>query len=316
MTTSKLYCISLIFSGICALVILTGCQTSPQSDTASKSDTASTMQALDIQGHRGCRGLMPENSIPGFLKAIDMGVTTLELDVVISQDSQVVVSHEPFLSHQICRNARGESIAKEQERDYNLFQMTYEEIKACDCGSSFHPGFPEQEKIALHKPLLSEVIQVAEAYTQATASEPLWYNIETKSHPDTDNTYHPEPEIFVDLLIGVIREKGVSERVTIQSFDPRTLKVAHQKYSDIQLVLLVGDEQSPEFHLNRLGFIPEVYSPHYRLVNEELVALCQEKGMKLVPWTVNDPEAIQQMLDLGVDGIISDYPDRVVALVK
>ena len=106
---------------------------------------AQTSSSLDIQGHRGCRGLLPENTIPAFLKAIELGATTLELDVVISKDKQVVVSHDPYLSHMICLNAKGEAISEEEEKEYNLYKMSYAEIAQCDCGSQPHPGFPEQE---------------------------------------------------------------------------------------------------------------------------------------------------------------------------
>ncbi|MEM6803094.1 MAG: glycerophosphodiester phosphodiesterase family protein [Bacteroidota bacterium] len=118
--------------------------------------------SMDVQGHRGCRGLLPENTLPAFAKAIEIGVNTLEMDVVISKDKQVLLSHEPFLSHEICVGPEGEEISEENEREWNLYKMDYEQIKECDCGSKAHKRFPDQEKMAVHKPLLKEVILAAE----------------------------------------------------------------------------------------------------------------------------------------------------------
>ena len=123
-------------------------------------------QEFDIQGHRGCRGLLPENSIVAMKKAVDLGVTTLELDVVISADHQVLLSHEPFLSHEICLDSNGNEIYENNEKSYNLYKMNYDEIRKCDCGSKIHPRFLSQEKVKTYKPLLSEMIDSVENYIQ------------------------------------------------------------------------------------------------------------------------------------------------------
>ncbi|MEM6764208.1 MAG: glycerophosphodiester phosphodiesterase family protein [Bacteroidota bacterium] len=268
---------------------------------------------IDIQGHRGARGLMPENTIPGFIKALDIGVTTLELDVVISQDSLVVLSHEPIMSAEICLDGEGNELGEEER---NMFQMTYEEIKAFDCGTKVHSRFPNQEKRQAYKPLLAEVIDTVEAYVNAQNIPPPFYNIETKSQPEGDNIYHPEPSAFVDLLLEVVREKEISERVTIQSFDPRTLRAANTSHKDIRLVLLIENERSPDENLATLGFTPSVYSPYFQLVDERLIQLSREEGMDVIPWTVNKRVDILSMLRMGVDGIISDYPDSVQLVVN
>lgn len=270
----------------------------------------------DIQGHRGCRGHLPENTLPAFLRAIDMGVTTLEMDVVISRDNQVVVSHEPFLSHETCLNPDGKPISAIEEEKYNLYQMTYEEIEACDCGSTPHPRFQEQEKMVISKPLLRAIIDSVEAYVDTTDRPAIRYNIETKSSISGDDIFHPAPEPFVELLVAICREKKILDRLTIQSFDIRTLQVAHQKYPDIPLALLIGNETGLEVNLKQLGFTPQIYSPHFSLVDQALMELAHAKGMQVIPWTLNDHSDIQKMIDLRVDGIISDYPDRVIDLVK
>lgn len=291
-----------------ALICLAAC-----TPTTEKSER--TMHAIDIQGHRGCRGLMPENSISGFLKALDIGVNTLEMDAVISKDSQVVISHEPFFSHDITLTPSGEEIPEDEERDYNLFQMKYEEIAEYDCGSKPHPRFPDQQKFKVQKPLLRDVIEAAESYALENKMTLPLYNIETKSSLAGDNLFHPEPREFVRLLVKEIQAGGIYDRATLQSFDIRTLQVAREMYPDLQLALLIGNEDSPMDNLDRLGFVPEIYSPYFSLVNEALMTLADEKGMQIIPWTLNETADIQRMIDLGVDGIISDYPDRVVKMV-
>ena len=272
-------------------------------------------QTLDIQGHRGCRGLLPENTIPAFEHALELGVTTLEMDAVITKDKQVVVSHEPFMSHEICLTSSGEEILETEERSHNIYQLTYEEVAAYDCGTKYHPRFPDQKKMAVSKPLLRAVIEHAETYQQENNRPPVFYNIETKSKPEGDSLFHPEPKEFVDLLVAVFKETGIYDRTTLQSFDVRTLQYAHEAYPDLTLVLLIENKKSLEENLEILGFVPQVYSPYFQLVDANLVAVCREKGMKLIPWTVNESSDIEEILALGVDGIISDYPDRVIQAV-
>lgn len=295
------------------LLLSYACQEAP---VEQKAEPVQASSSFDVEGHRGCRGHFPENTIEGFIKAIDMGVNTLEMDAVISSDAKVLLSHEPWLSHSFCLTADGDTISKEGERDYNLYQMSYDSISQCDCGSKFHPGFPDQEHKVVSKPLLSAVIDSVETYITANNLAPVQYNIETKCRPEGDNIYHPEPARFVDLLMAEIQEGGIEEKAIIQSFDKRTLKEVHQRYPDIRLALLIGDTLAPAKHLEILGFIPEIYSPNHRLVDEDLVEYTKQQQMQLIPWTVNEKERIQEMIDLGVDGIISDYPDRVIAQLQ
>jgi glycerophosphoryl diester phosphodiesterase len=266
---------------------------------------------FDKEGHRGCRGLMPENTIPAMLKAIDLGVTTLEMDAVITKDSQVILSHEPFFNHEITTKHDGTAIPEAAERSYNIYQMSYAETQQYDVGLKPHPKFPRQQKLAATKPLLSTVIDSAEAYIKATHRPPVLYNIETKSQPLTDGIFHPDPETFVRLLMHVIEVKGITNRVIIQSFDVRTLQVLHKRYPKMMTSLLIEDYDKKTFQeqLQYLGFTPTVYSPHHSLVNATLVAQCHAAGVKLVPWTVNERQGIEDLKKLGVDGVITDYPD-------
>lgn len=277
---------------------------------------ARAQSTVDIQGHRGARGLMPENTIPAFIKALELGVTTLELDVVISRDSQVVVSHEPFLSPTICTAPDGKPIPAAEEKRYNLYQMNYEEIRRADCGSRGNPLFPDQQKMAVSKPLLTDVIDLVEQYLQENNRPPVRYNIETKSSPNGDGVFHPDPAEFVGLLLDVIREKNTTERTIIQSFDVRTLQEAKQMAPNIRQALLVENRRGVQQNIAELGYTPAIYSPPYKLVDQELRAYTRENKMLLVPWTVNKPKAIKRMLRLGVDGIISDYPNRVIEVME
>ncbi|MGH2665438.1 glycerophosphodiester phosphodiesterase [Flavobacterium sp.] len=268
-------------------------------------------QDFDIEGHRGCRGLMPENTIEAMKRAVDLGVTTLELDVVISADNQVFLSHEPFLSHEICLDQNGDEISEVNEKNFNLYQMDYNEIRQCDCGSKVHPKFLNQTKIKTYKPLLAEVIDSVSDYIKKKyPNKIIYYNIETKSAVEGDAVFHPKPETFVDLLLKVIEEKNSSDRVFIQSFDVRTLQYLHKIRPKFKTVLLVENKLSIEENLKLLGFIPNVYSPEFVLLAPKAIRYLHKKKVKVIPWTVNETDDMKKMIDLGVDGLITDYPDR------
>lgn len=266
---------------------------------------------IDKQGHRGCRGLMPENTIPAFLKAVDLGVNTLEMDIVITNDSQVLVSHEPFFNHEITTMPSGEFVLESNEKELNIYKMPYSEIIKYDVGLKEHSRFPQQQKMKAHKPLLSEVIDSVEIYAKANLKPVLYYNIETKTTPKTDGIFHPEPKEFVELMMRVIFEKNIENRVIIQSFDIRTLHYLHKKYPKIKTALLVEDFDKKEFlkQIEDLGFVPTIYSPAQNLVTPKLVNECKSRNVKLIPWTVNNPSDIHRLTKMGVDGIISDYPN-------
>ena len=271
---------------------------------------------FDKQGHRGCRGLMPENTIPAMLHAIDLGVNTLEMDAVITADSQVVLSHDPFFNHDITTKPDGTFITEAAERNFNIYQMTYDEMKQFDVGLKEHPRFPKQQKLSAIKPLLTDVIDSVEAYIKQKGIAPVAYNIETKTTAKTDNRFHPEPETFVRLLMNVIEKKGLEKRVIIQSFDVRTLQIIKRQYPNIKTSLLVdaGDSATIADQLKNLGFTPTVYSPHYTLVTKELIAFCHASNIQVLPWTVNTKDGIINLKKMGVDGVITDYPDLFAAI--
>ena len=270
---------------------------------------------LDIQGHRGCRGLYPENTIPAFIHALELGVNTLELDVCISKDNQVIISHEPFFNHEISLDPTGNEISEENEKSHNLFQLTAEQIKQYDVGLKPHPRFPYQKKLAATKPLLKELFTEAEKWGKAN-NKTILYNIEIKRKPENDGIFHPPYETFTDLVMEVITASGLTNNIFVQCFDHKTLKYLHQAFPDQKTVLLVEDTLPIENHLERIGFIPTIYSPNESLVNPSLIAYCHKQGIQVIPWTTNDATMAEKLIKMGIDGIISDYPDMIIEVYE
>jgi glycerophosphoryl diester phosphodiesterase len=254
---------------------------------------------------------MPENTTAAMLKALDLGVTSLELDVVITKDKKVVLSHEPWFSMEITTKPDGSYMGLREERKFNIYWMTYEEVKTFDVGLKPHPGFPDQQKIKAVKPLLTEVIDSSDEHARKTNRALPFYNIEIKIDPLFDGVFQPKPDEFSQLVISVIKAKGIEERCMIQSFDFRPLQWLHQNFPAIKIGMLINgfDRRSLDEQLVALGFTPTFYAPHYSLVNSSLIKNCHEKNMKIIPWTVNDKEKIDRLIKLGVDGIITDYPN-------
>ncbi|QEE49212.1 glycerophosphodiester phosphodiesterase [Flavobacterium alkalisoli] len=283
------------------------CKSDKKTEEATETETAK----IEVQGHRGDRGNFPENTIPAFLSAVKKGADVLELDVVISKDGKVVVSHEPFMSSVYVTTPKGDSITKENERSYNLHLMMYDSIKKFDTGSKGNKNFPEQQKMNTYKPLLSEMIDTVESYIKANNLKPVRYNIEIKSDAKEYGNSQPQPSDFVDMVMQVVNEKGIAERINIQSFDPTPLNILRKKYPQITIAFLTG-EPGIDKNLSQLDFVPEIYSPHYNLVNKAFTDSIKGKNMRLIPWTVNNPEDIDRMIELKVNGIITDYPERVL----
>ena len=256
---------------------------------------------------------MPENTIPAMIKALELGVTTLEMDVVVTADSQVILSHEPFFNHEISTKPDGTPVAEAEERTLNIYRMKLEQVQLFDVGMAPHPRFAEQQKMPAVKPLLKDVISEVKAWCKEHGRPVPYFNIETKCLPEGDDLFHPGPERFVDLLVQVLQEAATEDRTIIQSFDFRTLRYARRTYPGIRLAALVEEDDKADIHahLDVLGFVPEIYSPAWQRVTPELVSACKERGMKLIPWTVNDVEIAERLRSMGVDGLITDYPDRV-----
>ncbi|HRI28346.1 MAG TPA: glycerophosphodiester phosphodiesterase family protein [Chitinophagales bacterium] len=273
---------------------------------------------FSFQGHRGARGLAPENTVPAFLTSQQLGIYTLELDVVISADEQVVVSHEPWFNPVICSFPDGTPLTPDLATKHIIYQMPYEQVKQYDCGLRGNPKFPQQQPQKAHKPLLSEVIQAADAYAAAHNLPLPTYNIELKTENGKagDGIYQPAPEHYVKLVQQQIEFAGVQNRVIVQSFDVRILQAYHQLYPQITLSYLVANANSLTKNLQLLGFSPPIYSPNYLLASAKLIRNAHKKGIKVIAWTVNDTPTMLKLIHRGIDGIITDYPNLAAQILQ
>ena len=289
-------------------------------------------QAIDLQGHRGARGLLPENTLPAFAQALSIGVTTLELDTAVTQDGVVVVSHDATLNPDITRNPRGLWLTR---HDLAIHTLTWSELQQYDVGrirpqTAYAQRFPVQQPVdGTRMPRLTDVFALA----LRAANSTVRFNIETKISPEQPQ-HTLSPAEFARALIALVRAENLESRVTIQSFDWRTLQVVQQEAPQIATVYLsaqqswqdniraneVSSPWTADFHVSRhAGSVPQmiksaggaVWSPYFGDVTHQTVREAQQAGLKVVVWTVNEPRDIARMIDFGVDGIISDYPDRL-----
>ncbi len=291
---------------------------------------------FDLQGHRGARGLAPENTVAAFRTALAIGVTTLELDVGVSRDGVLVIAHDPRLNPNFTRDARGQWLDAAAPAPA-LNTLTLAELQAFDIGR-LKPGTRYAQTFAEQQPRDGEHIvslNLLFAEVARWGASQVRFNIETKLTP-TEPALTPTPEVFAKLVVDTVRRAGLESRVTVQSFDWRTLLAVRQIAPLIQTVALTV--QSPNFDnladgrwtaglalATYGGSVPRlvqasgvaIWSPNFQNLNEAALKEAQTLGLKVVPWTVNEPEAIERMIGWGVDGLISDYPDRVrAALVK
>ena len=278
--------------------------------------TTLAQTTFDIEGHRGCRGLYPENTIPAFINAVKLGVNTLEMDIVVSRDGKLVISHDPYMNSTICLKPDGTPVSFDDGEKYKIYDMDYDSIKQFDCGSRGNPKFPEQVKMKVYKPLLADVIDTVEKYVREHHLPPVYYNIETKSTVKGDEITTPKPEPFTKLFYNLIKSKGVVSRCILQSFDPRTLQVMHKLDSSVTTALLVENLEGFNKNIKNLGFTPTIYSPNVALVNKKLIAACHDLGIKILPWTINEEKKMLSLKAMGVDGLISDYPDRAIKVLR
>lgn len=268
--------------------------------------------AFDREAHRGGRGLMPENTIPAMLNAVDMGVETLEMDTHITADGKVILSHDEHINPLFSLSPDGSQVSKAAALNDAFFKMNYADIARFDVGSKYCSLFPQQKKMKVSIPLLADLIDSVERHIALTGKHHVFYNIETKSSQKYDGIYNPGPETFVKLLMDVIVKKKISPWVVIQSFDKRTLQIIHKKYPDVRTSWLVSNKKSLTENLADLGFKPFIYSPDFKLVDAKLVNDCHALGIKVVSWTPDTEAEINAQKALGVDGVISDYPNLLM----
>lgn len=290
---------------------------------------AGPRRAFDLQGHRGARGLAPENTLVSFARALSIGVTTLELDLAVTRDDVVVVSHDPLVNPDITRTADGEWFDAHGPPFHTL---TFAEVRRLDVGR-LRPGrayaaqFPDQAPAdGTRIPRLAEVYALA----KRAGNERMRFNVETKINPrKPGETLAPEP--FVDLVLAVVREAGAGSRTTIQSFDWRTLRYAQRVAPDVLTVYLTEQAGNDTIEAGRPGASPwlggldvddfgsvpklvkaaggSLWSPLFRDLTRESLAEAHALGLRVVPWTVNGPDDMEALIRLGVDGLITDRPD-------
>ncbi len=303
----------------CTSIALSACVAAAFSLAACKTTKPATAGNKDLPsfykvGHRGTRGLMPENTIPAMIKGIEVGANTIEFDVHITKDGQVLVYHDASFTPAYTTKPDGSDITTAERKQYTFYQMNYPDIRQFIIGEKPYPAYPEQQRMRSYAPLLSDLIDSVEAYTTAHHLPPVYYLLEVKSSAKTDGTEQPEPESYMRTLMAVKQLAPLGKRLFIQSFDMRPLQVLHRTHPDIKLGFLTDDKKGTfEEHLAQLGFTPFFYNPQYQLVTPELVSKCHTKHIQIVPWTVQDPAEMQALKAKGVDGIITDYPNRFKA---
>jgi glycerophosphoryl diester phosphodiesterase len=262
-----------------------------------------------VHGHRGARAMRPENTLPAFEYAIAHGVDVLELDLAVTLDGVVVVSHDPHLNRTICQGPDGGETA--------IHKLTFVQVRQWDCGALRNPAFPKQQPVPGTKvPTLDEVFNLA---AESATGRNVQFNIETKIDPETPDLA-PDPATFARLVVDLVRKHGVEQRVIVQSFDFRTLREVRKLDPRLRLSALYEGPPKSFVEIAREAGgeerSVEVVSPQFRLVTPEQVQAAHAAGIQVVPWTANTPTAWRAMADAGVDGIISDDPAELIAWLK
>jgi glycerophosphoryl diester phosphodiesterase len=264
--------------------------------------------SFSAEAHRGGRGLVPENTILAMKDAMSYpAVTTLEMDTHITKDGKVVVTHDDYLSPGFMLTPEGQEIPTSDAKKYNVFKMNYEELRKFDIGTKPHKDFPQQRKVKTYIPLLADLIDTVQAEIKTKGKKQYFYNIETKCSAKGDGVTNPTPDVFVKLLMEVIKAKKIENYVVIQSFDKRTIQILNKEYPNIRTSFLVSNKKSYEENMADLGFKPFILSPAYHMVDANLIKKAHADGVKVIPWTANTPEEVARLKSLGVDGLITDY---------
>jgi len=257
---------------------------------------------LDVQGHRGFRGRFPENTLPAFEAALELGVTTLELDLQVTHDRVLVVHHDQKLRSRFCSYDDGGKVPGQP-----ISELNFEELSGIDCGNRVDPEFPLQQRVpGTRIPRLEQVLELAR-----DADYPVRLNIEIK----LQKAKHGIPvDEFAQLLVALVQDHGVAQRTTVQSFDVAALQTVRHLNSEITCAMLVKSRSNYDALLEQSG--ATILSPKFGGLHREDVERFQARDIRVIPWTVNRPADIRRMIEWGVDGIISDYPDRVLEILR
>lgn len=246
------------------------------------------------------------------INAIKLGTNTLELDLQITKDSQVVVSHDSYLNAMKALTSTGKNISPREQDSLYFYHLNYDSISKFDVGSLSNPLYPRRVNIPCVVPTLTNLIDCVEAFVFSSGGKPVNYNIEIKSAPEKDGLTTPDYRMFCDLSLRVLKTKKLGNRLTIQSFDTRALNYIRKHHPEVKLSYLVDDETtSLKGLLRRLDFVPDIISPMFSIVDELFVQEAHSYNMKVIPWTVDTKEETLRLKRLGVDEIITNQPDSV-----
>lgn len=252
-----------------------------------------------VHGHRGARARRPENTLPAFQYAIQQGVDALEMDMAVTKDNVVVISHDPILQAPVCTGPKPSAIIR---------QLTLEEVRQWDCGAKQNPKFAMQKVVpGTRMPTLDDVFQLA---SQGNFD----YNIETKSFVDKPE-YTPPPDEFARLVLDKIRQYKLEKRVILQSFDFRTLVAMKKIAPEIRLSALT-EKDTRDFPVIAAEAGAGIISPEFHLVTPAKVAAAHAAGLQVVPWTADAPADWEQLIQAKVDAIITDDPAELIAYLK
>lgn len=266
--------------------------------------------AFSSEAHRGGRGLMPENTIPAMLFTLkNYKVTTLEMDTHITKDGEVVVTHDDYLSPAFTLLPNGDEIPKADAKKYVVYQLSYDNLKSFIVGAKPYDAFPKQQRVSSYIPRLGELIDSVQHYIKSNGKKQCFYDIEIKSTAKGDGVLHPKPKQFAELVLSVVKRKGVLNFTVIQSFDKRALQFIHEKYPEVRLNYLVNNNKSYEEHIAELGFKPFIIGSSYKDFNPEIIGKAHADGVKVLTATVNTKDEIERLKALRIDGIMTDYPD-------
>lgn len=252
-----------------------------------------------VHGHRGARAMYPENTIPAFEYAIQAGVDVLEMDVAVTKDNVLVISHDPQLNPEICKGPQPNAL---------IHSLTFEQVREYDCGALRNPRFPTQHPVpGTRIPTLDQVLSLS---TQGNFE----YNIETKSFPDHPD-YTPAPDVFAQMMLDQIRKHHLEARAIVQSFDFRTLHAMQRLAPEIRLSALY-EGKPRDFTAIAQEAHAQIISPEFQLVTPEQVKSAHAANLQVVPWTANSPADWDKLIAAGVDAIISDNPAALLAYLK
>ncbi|AXR69747.1 glycerophosphodiester phosphodiesterase [Leptospira mayottensis] len=285
-------------------------------------------KSLDLQGHRGARGLRPENTWPAFEEAIRYGMTTLELDTVLTKDKKIVIHHDLDTNPTICQKKDGAPIVP-----ISLYDLTFAELKELDCGTKKNPKYPEQISVPGTELITIEefFVLVANIESKIPNRPKLKFNIEVKFPDEDQETFSIEKvKDHVNLLVQAVEKAKVADRTTIQSFYIQALPLVKEKnpkiktsslfsltyFQGIMMKLGFGNGTRQDVLKKTLEVKADIISPYFLYITKEFVEEAHSHKISVIPWTVNDPEDMRKLMDAGVDGMISDYPDRLAKVIK